>query len=117
MAIADRTFSFRAPSDLRERLAHAERAYAALAEDADTAGQITRELEIRLQRRLHGAGAGDANQGRILRAVVEAFIEATESAERDAALVEELRAFDAADRTGEGERRALRERSAAVDQH
>lgn len=52
LALADRTFSFRAPAQLAERLRIAEQAYGGLARDPATAASITRELEIELQRRL-----------------------------------------------------------------
>lgn len=106
MALADRTFSFRAPAALADRLRDAERAYAQLALEPAVAAQISRELEIGLQRRLRRA-AERSVQGQVLRAVTEAFVEAVERAMGESEAVEELRAFDLDDRAGDAERRAL----------
>lgn len=114
MAVADHTYSFRAPAALAERLRSAERAYAELAADAPLAAHISRELEVELQRRLRRPDAGRGGQGRILRAVAEAFVSATEAASRDETLAGELREFDGADRAGGAERAALLRGSAAV---
>lgn len=113
MPVADRTFSFRAPDAFASRLRAAERAYTELSDDAALAAHIGRELDIGLQRRLRDAPER-GGQGRILRAVAEAFVDATESAARGQVLAGDLRAFDAADREGATERRALQRRSAAL---
>lgn len=112
MALADRTFSFRAPAELAERLCDAERAYAELALDPAVAAQISRELEIELQRRLRRDPERDAVQGRVLRAVTEAFVGAVERAMGEQTAIDELRAFDRQDRGGDPERRALLDASA-----
>ena len=113
MALADHTYSFRAPADLADRLRAAEQTYAELSADAALAADITRELEIALQRRLRGATGRGAGPGRILRAISEAFVAATEAASQDRELAAELREFDSADRSGAAERAALLRRSAA----
>ncbi len=113
MALADHTYSFRAPADLADRLRAAEQTYAELSADAAVAADITRELEIALQRRLRHPNDRGAGPGRILRAVAEAFVAATESASRDRELAAELREFDAADHAGDAERAALLRSSAA----
>ncbi len=112
MAIVDRTFSFRAPAELAERLRGAERAYAELALDPAVAAHISRELEIELQRRLRRDPDRRAVQGRVLRAVIESFVGAVERAMSEQTAVDELRAFDRQDRGGEAERRALLDASA-----
>lgn len=84
-----------------------------VAGDPALAEHISRELDIALQSRLREAPAG-GGEGRVLRAVAEAFVEATESAARDRALADDMRAFDAVDREGLAERAALLRRSAAL---
>jgi len=105
--LADRTFSFRAPAQLAERLRLAEQAYGDLARDPATAARITRELETELLRRLHHDPEHAAVQGRVLRAVTEAFVGAVERAMEEDDVIEDLRAFDRLDTHGEAERRAL----------
>ncbi len=107
MALADRTFSFRAPAQLAERLRTAEQAYGDLARDPATAARITRELELELQRRLRREPDRAAVQGRLLRAVTEAFVSAVERAMEEDELVADLRSFDRLDTQGDEERRAL----------
>jgi len=114
LALADHTFSFRAPAELAERLKAAERTYVELAADARLAVHVSRELEIELQRRLRLTPTRRSSQGGMLRAVIEAFVTATEAASRDETLAEELRAFDADDRAGAAERAALLRGSAAT---
>lgn len=114
MALADHTFSFRAPAELAKRLRAAEQSYVELAADARLAAHISRELEIELQRRLRLTPKRRSSQGGMLRAVVEAFVTATEAASREEALAEELRAFDADDRAGDAEREALLHGSVAA---
>jgi predicted DNA-binding protein len=116
MALADHTYSFRAPRELADRLRAAEREYAALGSDPTMAAHITRELDIGLRRRLRETPARGRAQGRILREVVEAFVAATEAAAREQALGRELREFDAADKDGAAERDALLRASVASDE-
>lgn len=113
MALADHTYSFRAPRDLADRLRAAERTYVALADDAALAAHISRELEIGLHRRLRAAAPRGRGQGSILRDVIEAFVAATEEAAREEAIADELREFDAADAGGDAERAALLRASTA----
>ncbi len=107
MALAGRTYSFRAPAQLAERLRVTEHAYQVLTRDPATATRITRELEIELQRRLRREGEHVAVQGRLLREVTDAFVTAVERAIDEERLIDELRAFDRADVAGPDERRAL----------
>ncbi len=107
MALADRTYSFRAPAQFAERLLAAERAYRSLVRDPATAARITRELEIELQRGLRQGDERARVQGPLLRAVTGAFVTAVERAMGEELLVDELRAFDRADLDGDDERRAL----------
>lgn len=107
MAIVDRTYSFRAPAELAERLRVSQRAYRILARDPATATRITRELEIEMQRRLRADGERPAVQGQVLRAFTDAFVTAVERAMDEALLIDELRAFDREDAAGHEERRAL----------
>lgn len=116
MAPADRTYSFRAPAQLAERLRDAEHAYASLARDPQTAARISRELEIELIRGLRREPGQPVVQGRVLRAVTEAFVDAVERAVAEDELIEELRSFDRLDVDGDAERRAmLRASSVARD--
>ncbi|CAN5490580.1 hypothetical protein BH20ACT19_BH20ACT19_05060 [soil metagenome] len=107
MALADRTFSFRAPAQLAQRLGSAEQAYAELARDPAKAARISRELEIQLQRWLRREPGRAALLGRVPRALTEAFVTAVERATQEERLIEDLRAFDRSDTTGDAERRAL----------
>jgi hypothetical protein len=108
-AVADRTFSFRAPSSLRARLDRAEAAYTVLTRDPAMADHVTRELEIRLLRRMRLDEGATPSQGRTLRHLAEAFVDAIEAAEREVAMFDELRAFDEADTEGPARRRAMLE--------
>lgn len=103
MALADRTFSFRAPAQFAERLRNAEQAYGKLACDPVAAARVTRYLEIALR----CAPDEAAVQGRVLRAVTEAFVGAVERAADEQRQIEELRAFDRLDVDGDAERDAL----------
>ncbi|MEJ7894645.1 MAG: hypothetical protein WKF94_18590 [Solirubrobacteraceae bacterium] len=107
MALADRTFSFRAPAQLAERLRDAERAYRQLARDPAAAARVTRDLEIELLRRLRREPDVAAVQGQVLRAVAEAFVGAIERAVDEPRQIDQLRAFDRLDMDGDAERRAL----------
>ena len=112
MAQGGRTYSFRAPEHFAERLRVVEHGYQALTRDPATASRITRELELELQRRLRHEGERVAVQGRLLRAVTDAFVTAVERAMGEDRLIDELRAFDRADVAGDDERRALLRASA-----
>lgn len=112
MALADRTFSFRAPADLSERVRRAEQVYAELADDPATAARISRDLEIELQRRLRREAERAPTQGWTLRALTEAFVTAVEAAADEERVAQELRAFDRLDAAGDAERRALQRSSA-----
>lgn len=107
MALADRTFSFRAPAQFAQRLPSAARAYQALAADPATATRISRELDIELQRQLRHEDEPAAVQGPLLRAITAAFVTAVERAIDEERLIDELGAFDRADVAGQVERRAL----------
>jgi len=112
LAQAGRTYSFRAPEQFAERLRVAEHGYQTLTRDPATASRITRALELELQRRLRHEGERVAVQGRLLRAVTDAFVTAVERAMGEDRLIDELRAFDRADVAGDDERRALLRASA-----
>lgn len=107
MALADRTFSFRAPAQFAERLRSAEQAYGVLARDPVAAARVTHDLEIALLRQLRRAPGAAAVQGQVLRAATEAFVGAVERAADEQRQIEELRAFDRLDVDGDAERDAL----------
>lgn len=106
MALAHRTYSFRAPTGLDDRLATARHTYAELAAEPGMATHISRELELGLQRRLLDTPE-PTRPSWLLRAISEAFVDAVERAAGEAAAIAELRSFDDADRAGVAERGAL----------
>ena len=111
MAVADRTYSFRASSSLGKRLSAAQRDYARLAQDPQLAHHISRELEVALLRQFREGE--EASHGAFIRSVVDAFVCAVEGAVADERIGPELSDFDRADAAGHEERAAFLAASAA----
>lgn len=111
MATADRTYSFRAPSNLGDRVLAAQRQHARLVLEPGLARHISREVEIALLRQSRDTATG--SHGAIMRSVVEAFVCAVERAVEDERVGPELNEFDHADVAGREERAAFLGSSAA----
>ena len=111
MPVADRTYSFRGPSSLGERLSAAQRDYARLSRDPELAHHISRELEVALLAQFREDG--EATHGAFIRSVVSAFVGAVEAAVADDRIGPELVEFDRADTAGTVERAAFLGASAA----
>ena len=77
MAMAEKTYSFRAPADFGDRLAAARGAWVDLAaRGPDVARWLDRELSMELARQRRRASR--ANQAAFLRLLAEALVKATE---------------------------------------
>lgn len=105
MAVADRTYSFRAPSELSNRLKLARESFGAATHDAELSAHLGNEFELALLRRLREL-APDATDGVLVRAIVEAFVAATDRVRREEELMAEFEAFDRDDVDGYAWRRA-----------
>lgn len=105
MAVADRTYSFRAPSHLSERLKLARESFGAASHDSELSAHLGNEFELALLRRLRKL-APDAADGVLVRAIVEAFVAAAGRVRREEELMAEFEAFDREDVEGPAWRRA-----------
>jgi hypothetical protein len=110
MAVADRTFSFRAPRELGKRMEQAraslERFQAVADEQVDAAAWLASEFELALLRRLP-ALASARGQSAFMRAAMETLVAATEKVERELERMPALKDFDRHDREGEQVRAAM----------
>ena len=112
---ADRTYSFRAPAELQERLAAARAAFTELAERAPDADQwLARELEMALARRLREAPAVARDQSAFIRAAVELLVGVTEKVALGLDLAERYSAARADDAEAEAFHRGAAEAAAAT---
>jgi len=108
MAVADRTYSFRAPSEFSERLRHARDGFDAVTHDAELSAHLGNEFELALLRRLRKLGK-NVPDGVFVRAIVEAFVGAAERVRWEQEHMDEFAAFDRQDTEGDAWRRgALR---------
>jgi hypothetical protein len=108
MAVADRTYSFRAPSELSERLKRARESFDAATHDAELSAHLGNEFELALLRRLRKL-APDTTDGVLVRAIVEAFVAAADRVRHEEEMMAEFEAFDREDVEGPAWRRgALR---------
>lgn len=116
MATTERTYSFRAPSDLGERLERARQTLAGLAEShGDEAVEwALDEFDLELRRRWDGVIGRAQSQSSLIRATIELLVAAAEKVARDLSLAGEYEAWAAKDDEGEAVRAgALRAASAA----
>lgn len=104
MAVADKTYSFRAPSDLGERMRVVREALPAILSDRAESSHFTREFEVALLRRLRRLPASSGQAG-FARAVTEALVVTAERSMREPELMEQMRAFDREDTEGDAWRR------------
>jgi hypothetical protein len=104
VAVADRTYSFRASSELSERLRHARDGFDTVTHDAELSAHLGNEFELALLRRLRKLGE-DLPDGVFVRAIVEAFVSAAERVRWEQEHMEEFAAFDREDTEGDAWRR------------
>jgi hypothetical protein len=100
MAVAQKTYSFRAPSEFADRMRAARSAIPAILADRAESGHFQREFEVALLRRLRRLPE-TAGQAEFARAVTEALVATTERIQREPELMEQMRAFDRDDVEGD----------------
>ncbi len=104
MAVAAKTYSFRAPGELSERLRQARVGFDAVTHDAELSAHLGNEFELALLRRLRKLDE-HVPDGVFVRAIVEAFVGAAERVRWEQEHMEEFAAFDRDDTEGEAWRR------------
>jgi hypothetical protein len=100
MAVAAKTYSFRAPTDLSDRLRRAQDEFRAITRDTELSAHFGNEFELALLRRLRRLG-DDITDGVFTRAITEAFVSAIERIGREQEQMEEFAAFNREDVEGE----------------
>jgi predicted DNA-binding protein len=103
-AKSQKTYSFRASSELGERLREARAGFDMAARDAELSAHLGNEFGLALLRRLHTLSE-DLPDGVFIREIVEAFVSAGRRVRSEQEQMEELRAFDREDTEGEAWRR------------
>ena len=115
MAIAQKTYSFRAPSEFADRMREARSGLQSILADAAEADHFSHEFEIALIRRLRDLPE-TPGQAEFARAVTEALVVTVERVRREPELMEQMRAFNREDVEGDAWRRgALLSRAGAGD--
>jgi hypothetical protein len=104
MAVADRTYSFRAPSDFAERMREARAALPKVFSSGEETDHFTREFEVAVLRRMRGL-PDTPGQAEFARAIAEAFVSTIERVQREPELMEQMRTFDREDGEGDAWRR------------
>lgn len=104
MVVAAKTYSFRAPSDLSERLRRAQGDFRSIMRDRELASHFDNEFDLALLRRLQQLGEGVAD-GVFTRAIAEAFVSAIERVRWEQDHMEEFAAFNREDIEGDAWRR------------
>lgn len=108
MAVADKTYSFRAPSELSDRLREARAALPEIFASVERGDHFSHEFEVALLRRLRRL-PDSRNQTEFVRAITEAFVSTVERVAREEEMMAQMRAFDREDTEGPAWRRgALR---------
>ncbi|HZV74733.1 MAG TPA: hypothetical protein VFF79_13545 [Conexibacter sp.] len=100
MAAAAKTYSFRAPGDLGDRLHRAQDDFRSIMRDRELAAHFGNEFDLALLRRLQQLGQGIAD-GVFTRAIAEAFVGAIERVRWEQEHMEEFAAFDREDVEGD----------------
>ncbi len=114
MATAQKTYSFRAPSEFAERMRAARVGLQDILASPD-AGHFSHEFEIALVRRLRNLPE-TPGQAEFARTVTEALVATVERVQREPELMEQMRAFNREDVEGDAWRRgALLSRARAGD--
>jgi len=95
VALAERTYSFRAPIEFGERLARTRKDFVAIARDPTLSVDFGRELPLTLLRRFEKLDQ-DVPDGVLARTLLDAFMSATERVRSERARMTELAAVDRA---------------------
>jgi hypothetical protein len=104
MAVAAKTYSFRAPGDLSERLHRAQDDFRAITRDTELSAHFGNEFELALLRRLRKLG-DDITDGVFARAITEAFVSAIERVRFEEEHMEAFAEFKREDVEGDAWRR------------
>lgn len=104
MSVADRTYSFRAPSDFAERMRDARAALPKIFSSGEETDHFTREFEVAVLRRMRGLPV-TPGQAEFARAIADAFVSTVERVQREPELMEQMRSFDREDTEGDAWRR------------
>lgn len=104
MAVAARTYSFRAPSDFAQRMREARAALPKIFSSGKETDHFTREFEVTVLRRTRDL-PDTPGQAEFARAIAEAFVSTVERVQREPELMEQMRAFDREDAEGAAWRR------------
>jgi hypothetical protein len=105
MAVADKTYSFRAPSELADRIRAARAALPEIFSSTELGDHFTHEFEIAVLRRLRRLPE-TRSQTEFVRAITDAFVSTVERVQREEEMMEQMRAFDREDVEGPAWRRA-----------
>lgn len=94
MPIADRTYSFKAPAALGERLRNAGRVLEQAGSDEELARELTQRLAVDLRDALVGpTGGRRANQSALIRGALEVLVRTVEKVAEDHAYAAEYAAL------------------------
>lgn len=104
MAVAAKTYSFRAPAELSERLQRAQEDFRAIMGDSELSAHFDNEFDLALLRRLRRLG-DDITDGLFTRAITEAFVSAIERVRREQEHMEAFAEFKREDVEGDAWRR------------
>lgn len=99
MAVADRTYSFRAPSELADRIRAARMALPEIFSSTELGNHFTHEFEIAVLRRMRRLPE-TRGQTEFVRAITDAFVSTVERVQREEEMMEQMRAFDREDLEG-----------------
>ncbi|MHB1999077.1 MAG: hypothetical protein ACYCSI_02640 [Solirubrobacteraceae bacterium] len=99
MTVADKTYSFRAPTELADRIRAARVALPEIFSSVPRGDHFTHELEIAVLRRLRRLPE-TRSQMEFVRAITEAFVSTVERVQREERMIEEMRTFDREDVEG-----------------
>jgi hypothetical protein len=99
MAVADKTYSFRAPSELADRIRAARTALPEIFSSTERGDHFTHEFEIAVLRRLRRLPE-TRGQTEFVRAITDAFVSTVERVQREEEIMEQMCAFDREDVEG-----------------
>jgi Ser/Thr protein kinase RdoA (MazF antagonist) len=100
MAVAAKTYSFRAPGDLGARLHRAQEDFRSITRDTELSAHFGNEFELALLRRLRRLG-DDITDGVFTRAITEAFVSAIERVRREQEHMDAFAEFKRSDVEGD----------------